>query len=114
MLNRRFLRSARRGAGSSLPDRQGGVVLVVALIILVALMLGGIALVRSVGTTNIIAGNLAFQQAATQSGEAGTEAAIGRAFGAIRKNAPGKYPAGNRANPPRGKKPDTGDECSFT
>lgn len=48
----------------------------IALIILVALTIGGIALVRSVGTTNIIAGNLAFQQAATFSAEAGTEAAI--------------------------------------
>lgn len=69
MLTRRDRRPAVRA-------RQGGVVLLIALIILVALMLGGIALVRSVGTANIIAGNLAFQQAATQSGEAGSEAAI--------------------------------------
>lgn len=48
----------------------------IALIILVALTIGGIALVRSVSTTSIIAGNLAFQQAATLSGDAGTEAAI--------------------------------------
>jgi len=61
---------------SDWPARQHGVVLMISLIILVALTIGGIALVRSVGTTNIIAGNLAFQQAATLSGEAGTEAAI--------------------------------------
>jgi type IV pilus assembly protein PilX len=60
----------------TLADRQDGVVLMVALIILVALTIGGIALVRSVSTTSIIAGNLAFQQAATISGDAGTEAAI--------------------------------------
>ena len=56
--------------------RQSGVVLMIALIILVALTIGGIALVRSVDTTNLISGNLAFQQAATRSGEAGTEDAI--------------------------------------
>ncbi len=48
----------------------------IALIILVALTIGGIALMRSVDTTNLISGNLAFQQAATRSGEAGTEDAI--------------------------------------
>lgn len=56
--------------------RQRGVVLVIALIVLVAMMLAGIALVRSVDTTNVIAGNLAFQQAATHSGDSGIEAAI--------------------------------------
>jgi type IV pilus assembly protein PilX len=57
-------------------SRQGGVVLMISLIILVALTIGGIALVRSVGTTNMIAGNLAFQQAAMRSAEAGSEDAI--------------------------------------
>lgn len=60
----------------ALRARQSGVVLMIALIILVALTIGGIALVRSVDTTNLISGNLAFQQAATRSGEAGTEDAI--------------------------------------
>ena len=55
---------------------QHGVVLVIALIVLVAMTLAGIALVRSVDTSNIIAGNLAFQQSATHSGDAGAEAAI--------------------------------------
>jgi type IV pilus assembly protein PilX len=58
------------------PARQKGVVLLIALIMLVAMTLAGIALVRSVGTTNIIAGNMAFQQSATQSGDAGIETAI--------------------------------------
>lgn len=56
--------------------RQRGVVLLIALIVLVAMTLAGIALVRSVDTTNIIAGNLAFKQAATHSGDTGIEAAI--------------------------------------
>ena len=56
--------------------RQRGVVLMISLIILVALSIAGIALVRSVDTTNVIAGNLAFQQAATRAADAGTEDAI--------------------------------------
>ena len=56
--------------------RQSGVVLMFALIMLVALTLAGIALVRSVDTTNVIAGNLAFQQTAAHSGDTGTETAV--------------------------------------
>jgi type IV pilus assembly protein PilX len=58
------------------PLHQSGVVLMVTLIVLVAMTLAVIALVRSADTTNIIAGNLAFQQAATNSGDLGTEAAV--------------------------------------
>jgi type IV pilus assembly protein PilX len=56
--------------------RQRGVVLMIAMIMLVAMSLAGIALVRSVYTTNIIAGNLAFQQAATHAADTGIETAI--------------------------------------
>jgi type IV pilus assembly protein PilX len=56
--------------------RQRGVVLMIALIVLVAMTLAGIALMRSVDTTTMIAGNLAFQQSATSYGDTGTEAAI--------------------------------------
>lgn len=59
-----------------LPGQQSGVVLFIALIVLVAMTLAGIALVRSVDTGNIIAGNLAFKQGATLAGDAGTEAGI--------------------------------------
>lgn len=61
---------------SSLPVRQRGVVLVITLIALVAMTLAAIALMRSVDTGNVIAGNMAFKQGAAQSGDAGTEAAI--------------------------------------
>ena len=64
------------GRKTNLPAAQRGVVLMVSLIILVALTLGGLALVRSVGTTNIIAGNLAFQQSATHSSQGGIEDGI--------------------------------------
>lgn len=57
-------------------DRQRGVVLLMALIMLVVLTLAGIALVRSVSTTNVIAGNLAFKQATTNSADVGIEDAI--------------------------------------
>ena len=56
--------------------RQRGVVLFFALIALLAIMLAAVALIRSVDTSTMIAGNLAFKQAATTSGDAGTEAAM--------------------------------------
>jgi len=55
---------------------QRGVVLLIAMILLIAMSMAGIMLVRSVYTTNIIAGNIAFQQAAMHSSDAGIEAAI--------------------------------------
>jgi Tfp pilus assembly protein PilX len=50
--------------------------LIIALIVLVAMTLAAIAMVRSVDTSNLIAGNLAFQQSAVHSGDSGVEAAI--------------------------------------
>ncbi len=55
---------------------QAGVVLIIALLVLVAMSLAAIALVRSVDTHTVIAGNLAFRQSATHSGDTGVEAAI--------------------------------------
>lgn len=55
---------------------QGGLVLLVSLVLLVVMALASVALVRSVSTANIIAGNLAFQQAATTSADQATEVAI--------------------------------------
>lgn len=56
--------------------RQKGVVLVITLIMLVAMTLAVIAMVRSVDTSNLIAGNLAFQQSALHAADSGTENAI--------------------------------------
>lgn len=64
----------RRMSGCA--PKQRGVVLFFALIALVAIMLAAVALIRSVDTSMIIAGNLAFKQAATTSADAGTEAAM--------------------------------------
>ena len=54
---------------------QRGVVLFIALIVLVAMTLAGIAMMRSVDTNNLIAGNLAFRTAAASAGDAAVEAA---------------------------------------
>jgi Tfp pilus assembly protein PilX len=56
--------------------RQRGVVLFFTLIALLAMSLAAVALIRSVDTSTIIAGNLSFKQSATSSGDAGIEAAI--------------------------------------
>ncbi|WP_291991964.1 hypothetical protein [Candidatus Accumulibacter sp. ACC003] len=65
----------RPGVGDT-PARQGGVVLLVALIILVALTLAGVALMRSVDTANLVAGNLSFHQSAVHAGERSTEVTL--------------------------------------
>jgi Tfp pilus assembly protein PilX len=55
--------------------RQAGMALAVALIVLVAMTLAGIAMMRSVDTSVMIAGNMAFRQGAAVAGDAGVEAA---------------------------------------
>jgi type IV pilus assembly protein PilX len=59
----------------SFPSRQRGVVLFIALIVLVAMTLAGIAMMRSVGTNVLIAGNIAFKQATTSVSDYGVEKA---------------------------------------
>lgn len=56
--------------------RQQGAVLFMALIALVALTLAGLAMVRSVDTGNLIAGNMSFRQAAMQQSDIGIESAF--------------------------------------
>ncbi|QKS29205.1 MAG: hypothetical protein HT579_09975 [Candidatus Accumulibacter similis] len=66
----------RHGLATASNNRQQGVVLLVALIVLVALTLAGVALVRSVDTANLVAGNMSFHQSAVQAGERSTELAL--------------------------------------
>lgn len=68
------------------PRVQRGIVLFTVLIALVVLSLASVALVRSIDTGTTIAGNLAFRQAATQAGDAGTEAALAWIQGQIAAN----------------------------
>ena len=63
----RRLPASRRG--------QSGVILFISLIVLVAMTLAGIALMRSVDTNVLVAGNLAFRQGATMAGDWGIEEA---------------------------------------
>jgi hypothetical protein len=56
--------------------KQHGVALFFALIALLAMSLAAVALIRSVDTSTLIAGNLAFKQSASSSGDAGIETAI--------------------------------------
>ena len=55
---------------------QRGVALIVALVMLVALTLASTLLVRSVATSGLIAGNMAFQQAAVNSADVGVQTAL--------------------------------------
>lgn len=62
---------------STLPGaKQHGLVLVLALIVLAALSLAAVGLMRGVFGGNRVAGNLAFQQAATQAADVGVERAV--------------------------------------
>jgi Tfp pilus assembly protein PilX len=56
--------------------KQRGVVLFIALIALVIMSLAAVALIRSVDTSTIIAGNLASKQSATSSADSGLETAL--------------------------------------
>lgn len=57
-------------------SNQRGVVLFFALMALLAMSLAAVALIRSVDTNTMIAGNLAFKQASAASADAGVEQAI--------------------------------------
>ena len=63
----------RPGARTFATTRERGAILFIALIVLVAMSLAGIALMRSVDTNVLIAGNLAFRQGATAGGDWGIE-----------------------------------------
>lgn len=55
---------------------QRGAVLLVALIVVVLMLLAGVAVMRTVDSAAVFAGNLAFQQAATHSADTGIETAM--------------------------------------
>jgi Tfp pilus assembly protein PilX len=59
---------------------QRGIVLFIALIVMVALSLAGVALVRSVETTGSVTGNLAFRQSALLQANWAVEDAIGHVY----------------------------------
>lgn len=67
---------SKTGFNSIRRSQQRGVVLFFALVALLAMSLAAVALIRSVDTSTIIAGNLSFKRAATSSADTGIEAAI--------------------------------------
>ncbi len=75
--------------------KQHGVVLFIALIVLVAMSLAGVALWRSIGTGVLIAGNIAMQRGAVTSSDAGIEGArawlMAQGPGVLNNNQPRAY-----------------------
>jgi hypothetical protein len=67
--NYRFSRLSRG------PRRQRGTMLIIALIVLVAMTLVGIATMRSVDTASLVAGNIAFKQSTSGGADQGLQAA---------------------------------------
>jgi type IV pilus assembly protein PilX len=61
---------------SSPPRKQRGIVLLISLIVLVAMTMAGVALMRSVDATVVVAGNLAFKEAAIQVADKGSQQAV--------------------------------------
>lgn len=74
--------------------KQRGAALFIALIALVSMSLAGIALVRSVDTSNLIAGNLAFRQAALHASDVGIETAFDALGTIVASSLDANYPSG--------------------
>src|SRR5256885_8971705 len=73
----RTLRSfSRRAPSVQLRARQGGTILIIALIVLVAMTLAGIATMRSVDTATITAGNIGLRQASVNAADQGIQAGV--------------------------------------
>lgn len=66
------------GKADVTPPAQRGIALITALVVLVIMILGGIALARAVDTGNLVAGNVAFRQSSLQVADLGVEAAVSR------------------------------------
>lgn len=71
-----MLKQRRPSLGAAQRAAQRGMVLLMALVVLVVIMVAGIAMMRSVDTATLVAGNLAFEQAATNAADKGIEQAI--------------------------------------
>ena len=78
--------------------RERGVVLFIALLVMVALSLAAIALIRSADTATIVAGNLAFKQAAAAAVDSSVEQAVQVLFDPAGSNPPTGDKTVNRAD----------------
>jgi len=76
-MNTRNAHMPGAGAGGpTLRQNQRGIVLFIALIVLVAMTLAGVAIMRSVDTGNLISGNVAFKQGTLTSSDRGIDDAF--------------------------------------
>ena len=67
---------SRRAHAPQLRARQSGTILIIALIVLVAMTLAGIATMRSVDTATITAGNIGLRQASVNAADQGIQAGV--------------------------------------
>ncbi len=67
---------SRRARSPQLRTRQRGTILIIALIVLVAMTLAGIATMRSVDTATITAGNIGLRQASVNAADQGIQAGV--------------------------------------
>src|SRR5881409_243746 len=67
---------SRRARSLQLRARQVGTILIIALIVLVAMTLAGIATMRSVDTATITAGNIGLRQASVNAADQGIQAGV--------------------------------------
>lgn len=74
--------------------KQRGVSLIIALIALLAMTIAGLALMRSVDTANVVAGNLAFRQATLHASDVGVETAITDLGTIVTTSIDANYPSG--------------------
>jgi Tfp pilus assembly protein PilX len=72
-MNEKISRAATR-LPMPMPRSQRGTMLIIALIVLVAMTLAGIATMRSVDTATVMAGNIAFRQSALNAADQGIQA----------------------------------------
>jgi hypothetical protein len=80
IMNQRHPRFHPESAHLCLAGGERGVVMFIALLVMVALSLAGIALIRSSDTATVVAGNLAFKQAAASAVDRSIEQAISALF----------------------------------
>lgn len=71
-MHRRSLQSSKFAPASR---REGGVVLLIALIVLIAMTLAGIGMLRSIDTGTLVAGNIGYRQSAVATADTGVELA---------------------------------------
>ena len=67
---------SQRARSPRLRTRQRGTILIIALIVLVAMTLAGIATMRSVDTATITAGNIGLRQASVNAADQGLQAGV--------------------------------------